>query len=549
MRIKKIRLSGFVNHHLTEVNLPERGIVLISGPNGSGKSTIIEGASWGLFGKTLRGQAPVGCTSTPGCDVETDAVFVSRCMTGDRTKLIWAERQEDGELAEPVRYDTMTKAQEALNAHVGRFEIWRRAHVFSSSDAAHFSMATAGERQRLLEAILGLEQFDPASQDCRDDLREAVRAATDLELELTRLEARLEAEQTRWEEAREALAMEPEKIDTEEVLEIIETIAARCKECESEIDETLRSIRNRTTVAAGASYEAKQFFKHLEKLGGKKCPTCHQMIPQKLVEGLESKALEAQKLANAANKEADAIVNHLESQEVDLQGERALLIERRARLKNKLAAAKASKERIERAERIVQEASLRHTHGEMEVAEKQAKLEGLTARVAELKAVDQVLGLKGVRAHVLGRALVGLESVGSRWLERFSNGKMSLMLSPQREKKTGGRTNEISLHIEGAGGGDYRGCSLGQRRRIDLAVLFALGEMATSGAGLAPGTLFIDEAADSLDVEGVAIFEETVRELSRERCVVVISHREDLARVLNPEQHLRVLDGQIVEAA
>lgn len=55
MIIKQITMADFMAHDDTTVDLPEKGIVLVTGPNGSGKSTIIEACSHALFGKSVRG--------------------------------------------------------------------------------------------------------------------------------------------------------------------------------------------------------------------------------------------------------------------------------------------------------------------------------------------------------------------------------------------------------------------------------------------------------------------------------------------------------------
>src|SRR5262249_8944808 len=69
--------------------------------------------------------------------------------------------------------------------------------------------------------------------------------------------------------------------------------------------------------------------------------------------------------------------------------------------------------------------------------------------VALLGAVEQVLGLRGVRAHVLGRALTGIEAVGNAWLAKIAGTGLQLTLKPYSEKKTGGVTDAISLEIDG----------------------------------------------------------------------------------------------------
>ncbi|WP_457622809.1 AAA family ATPase [Persephonella sp.] len=55
MILKRIYLKNFLTHTETEINFPDRGIIVFIGENGAGKSSIIEGISFALFGKTTKG--------------------------------------------------------------------------------------------------------------------------------------------------------------------------------------------------------------------------------------------------------------------------------------------------------------------------------------------------------------------------------------------------------------------------------------------------------------------------------------------------------------
>jgi DNA repair exonuclease SbcCD ATPase subunit len=163
------------------------------------------------------------------------------------------------------------------------------------------------------------------------------------------------------------------------------------------------------------------------------------------------------------------------------------------------------------------------------------------AEMAVLSTVEGVLGLKGVRAHVLSRALGGVEAVANSWLARIAGEGLRLRLKPYAEKADGGISDAISLEVEGAGGGEgYRAASTGERRRIDVALLLALSEVAAAAVGERPGTLWADEVFDGLDEVGVHAVCCALDALSAERAVVVITHNPLLSALLPNAHHVRL---------
>jgi DNA repair exonuclease SbcCD ATPase subunit len=194
---------------------------------------------------------------------------------------------------------------------------------------------------------------------------------------------------------------------------------------------------------------------------------------------------------------------------------------------------------------------------------KQADIAVNEARAAldRARVVARVLGLKGVRAQILGRALEGLEAGACAWASTLSMGKMTLRLAATTAKKDGsGVTDAISVRVSKDGGAtfqSYDSLSGGQRRRIDLALLLAISETASAADPRIPkdSTLFFDEAADALDEEGLEAFARVAEALAKDRCVVLISHQPGLiARFAPPdeplvaEQHWKV-DGGVVTSS
>jgi DNA repair exonuclease SbcCD ATPase subunit len=190
--------------------------------------------------------------------------------------------------------------------------------------------------------------------------------------------------------------------------------------------------------------------------------------------------------------------------------------------------------RVEVVERAVCEQELRAD----EAADAHA---AIVSEIKVLQACRDALGPRGARVRILSDALTGVQDVASAWLERFYDGAVRCELRLDEEsREKGQRAGSIALNIVGLGSGGYKSLSGGQRRRVDLALQFALAEVSALASGRAPGTLWVDEAFDALDVEGVAAVQTALEDVAQDRCVVVISHSQHVVEGMRFDQHVKL---------
>ena len=319
-------------------------------------------------------------------------------------------------------------------------------------------------------------------------------------------------------------------------------------------DDTAREMQGlqaelQKLAKSGGKQEARAeaLAKRLSKLAGKsECDSCGQPLDPSLEANLraliraEDQAIESEKAATAAE------VARITAQLRELQSDRAGFQSTVQTLTAQLNRASVLTE--QRAKHEAQAALLRPQLASVIATESAAEADYKEARRVsqELEACVAVLGLKGVRAHVLGKSLDGLERVANGWLAKIAGASISLSLKPYTEKKTGGMSDAISLEVHGAGGGNgYKAASGGERRRIDVSILLALAEVAQAAHGTSKGTIFFDECMDSLDGDGIDRVSEALNELAKDRCVVVITHNPSLSVKLDKVQKWTVDAGTV----
>lgn len=541
MHISGLTLNGFTVHGETKLHFPKRGVVLVTGENGSGKSSIVEGVAFGGYGETLRGTVPGGreataCAVTMEAATETQMVDVQRMRKKDKTTLSWSVAETTAQ-----EFPTTSKAQEKLEEIIGTFEVWHRSHVFSSEDAPRFTRATDKERKLFLEGWAGIGRFDDALSACRLELVQTLQRFEVSQGRAQMLKSELDSNAKRVEDAERTLAGLPPPAPAGGYATVLFNLRHSIKSTETSLRELREEMRKADTAQGthdGELWALEQRRKRLAR-PGEKCGECGQPLPDAAAERekLEQEAAALKQTAEHAKEAGRSELSGLKEQVAD--DERTLAL-----LRQKEAGASREAGAIDATERTRQVATQTKTTAQKELEAVRVKVEAvllelpvLSRAVAVLRAAEVVLGLRGVRAALLARLLGGLEAAANAWLPKVAGQKLRLELKPYSEKKTGGVSDSISLQVHGVGGGEgYKATSAGERRRLDVALLLAF-------AG--KGTLFFDEVFDALDSKGLDAIIQVLGELAAERCVVVITHSEELAARVPHAQHWRVAGGHV----
>lgn len=536
LHVRKLALDKFATHKGTTVDLPERGLIAVTGANGAGKSSLVEAVATALWGESLRGELGWRVGEVGTLTVTTDALTVTRKRSkAGSTKLEWAPPG-----AAPVAYETTTKAQAALEAVVGGFDVWRRTCVLSSLDSAAFSLARDADRKRLLEDFLGLGMFDAALTACRADLKRATAAHADARNAHARATTAVEFTAHALEQARKDRAGLAEAQGGRTVAAIrddlarVEALLKGAARDAKAAQDRLRELQRAGDASAGraAAEEAR-----LSRLRGNECPSCGQSVAD-VKAHIAAEVAAARARAEAERKAVAEALRLAQEEAEEAVQEEAALVARRTTLQGDLRFAEAQARAHAGADARVTQAEQAHAEAQAKVAVTgRAEAEAADAE-AHYEAAEAVLGLRGVRAQVLDRALGALETATNSWLAQMPTeaGPLRVGIAGSTAQKSGAVVDAISLRV---GDRAYASCSGGERRRVDVAILLALRELAVAAHGR-DGTIFADEVFDALDVPGCQDAATALREMAAERLVVVVTHSPTLLATLQPDLRLHV---------
>ena len=558
MRVNRVVMHNFMVHDDFHVDLPKSGLVVLLGPNGSGKSAVIEAVANALWNKSLRNETAWrkdqgGSVSVvANGDLNAERKVNKRGAKTFQWKIVGEDKKT---------YDTPTKAQQALLDEIGTFDQWRCTHVFSSQDVSHFSMATDGERKALIEELLGLSVFDSAWELCNADLKDAKHDLANASLAKDRAKLQFEAAK----EAYDAASQydDPRPVEPAQNTAQPRTPPEMQKEAARQglVERRAKSFQVPTFITDSVAVANAQLSDARNKVVQVKegvCPTCDQVVSDDLLGAFENDVRLAANTVESVNKRLESTQNECavdrETNQSDIKLLQQQLEQADAMIRDRELHTREhdryvleldgwKKRKNQAAEKRIA-ASDKWAVAEEALSDAEDK-EALHKEEAEyLSAARDVLGLRGARVRVLAEALEGIEAVANVWMVKFFDSEAYLRLNPTSELKSGKTVATIGLEVYGVGGGvGYKGLSGGERRRVDVALIMALAEVQAAAAGKERGTLFMDEVFDSLDEKGRSAVQHEVRELAKERAVVLITHVADLAAGLDADLLVR-FDGK-----
>lgn len=535
-----VRMAGFMTHKETELDLGGApGLTVVTGPNGAGKSAVYEAVAVARWGKTLWHGSGAAWTAGEGfVEAEEDGLVVRRSFPGGPTV-----RGRDA----PAKFESASKAQAWLTALLGEQDVWRRTSVFGEEEGL-FTRATDGERKRLLERLIGVARFDAALASCRKDLEAEQRRYDGMDGAEREISVHIEGLRRQ----RDAGAEEVERLapaaDVAALRERLARLDAGLAAARADRDALAKETADLRIAASNERNRAAASRDRLALVASGKCETCEQPLPPIVLDGFRVRALTAKKAADDAAAAAAAKTTEAEEQLAEVEEDAGVIGRKQAALREEISAAVAVKAAAAgataRAEKARADLDAEIAAMEKDLEDVKAKILAARRELALARAGELVLGLKGARAAVLARALGGVEAAANLWFSRLATERtrgLRVELKPYTELKSrDGQSDAISFSI---GGRDYRSFSKGERRRVDVAMVFALSQLTIE---VGRGPLFFDEAFDGLDADGCAVVAAALADVAKGRRVVVITHSEDLVSRLGAGPRVRVEDGRIV---
>lgn len=131
------------------------------------------------------------------------------------------------------------------------------------------------------------------------------------------------------------------------------------------------------------------------------------------------------------------------------------------------------------------------------------KQRALDLEIQHLLFWDRGFGNHGIKSFVIEGVLPFLNERAQHYADLLSGGDFHIEFTTQKQLKNGQKKEEFQVRVLNQQGADiYKGNSAGERRRIDIAVGWALGDLAATRSKKSIRLKCLDEPFESLDETG-----------------------------------------------
>lgn len=567
INFKKVEIKNFlsIGKEMVEMNMVD-GLSIITGENkdksrsnGSGKSTIVESIYFALFGKTIRG---LNKTDVINKKTKKDTEVVLEFSKGKvNYKIIRKLKPSSLEFwvdsVDKTR-DSIDNTQKDIEKVIGVSEdVIKNCVIMGINQTTPFMAQSKVEKRKFIEGIFDMNIFSEILKDARKDYNESLKELTSLEAKKSEKEKNLEIYREQSEKFEENKVQKIERIK-----EQIKEKQSQKKELESKIkpetDDDLKTVgvnRKNLIEKLDSLKIDKLHVPELElknilwEISNKKkqlnnlftsgvCPTCNREMSeddekhvQKHVDEFQADIVELtdkkERLEHKI-KEINGVITVIESKikECDnkwnelsnILNQNEILINRiqdcDTNIKSLLNNAKEIKEENNDIDDIINKV----------VKELASCVEDIDKTTKDVEILDQIkfiCGENGVKSYIINKLLDIFNKRINFYLSKLNANCVLTFDEFFEEKIINDKNQECS----------YFNFSSGERRNIDIAIMFAFMDLQKIQGKFDTNMLVFDELVDSsLDGDGVQF----VVDILLDKCnnegksIYLITHRKEL---------------------
>jgi len=545
IHFKTVRYKNFLStgNIFTQIPIDKNPTTLIVGENGAGKSTFLDAITFSLFGKPFRNiNKPqlVNSINEKDCVVEIEFVVGKKnykIVRGVKPNIF--EIHCDGEL---LNQDAKAKDyQDMLEKLILKmnYKSFTQIVILGSTNFTPFMQLSAGERRAVIEDLLDIQIFSAMNQIVKSKVHDLKDEGAKLKIQIDTTREKIELHKRHLDELKKnnKEIIDAKKLEITQNKEQISTILFDVAVLEDKIETLLTDITDDDASIKKLS-KFTQLEAKIENNIGKlendiefysfnsTCPTCDQSINNKdeKVTACNHKIGELNEGLSKLKKESDVVTERIK----EIKGIQKEIQKLQQELTSKNTSSFQTSKYIKKLENEISALQTKPAMSDDFKAQSKQLLNDLQkyneARksVAEQSQhydiVSQLLKDGGIKSKIIKQYVPVINKLVNKYLAAMDFFVNFTIDEEFKESIKSRHRDDFS----------YENFSEGEKKRIDLALLFTWRAVAKLKNSVNTNLLIFDEVFDgSLDINGTEEFMKLINMLNENTNIFVITHKTD----------------------
>jgi DNA repair exonuclease SbcCD ATPase subunit len=542
---KTVRYKNFLStgNVFTEISLGEHPTTLIVGENGAGKSTFLDAITFALFGKPFRNiNKPqlVNSINEKDCVVEIEfriGKINYKVIRGIRPNTF--EIYVNGDL---LNQDAKSKDyQDYLEKIILKmnYKSFTQIVILGSTNFTPFMQLSAADRRTVIEDLLDIQIFSSMNVIVKNKLHGLKDEAVQLKIQIDNTKDKIELHKKHLDELKKNTKeiVDAKKHEAEENKTALNVLVEEATTIESEIDQlvndtndeefTTKRFNKLNQLEAKIEGNIQKLEKDIEFYSvNSTCPTCDQAINNKeeKVHTCNSKITELNEGLNKLKEESDAVLQRINTIKATQKQLKTL---EQDLVRNNTSRSQMRKY-IKKLEDEIAEIESKPAMSDEFKAQSKELLNALQAFNEKRKTVSeqtqnydivaQLLKDGGIKSKIIKQYVPVINKLVNKYLAAMDFFVNFNIDEEFKETIKSRHRDDFS----------YENFSEGEKKRIDLALLFTWRSVAKLKNSVNTNLLIFDEVFDgSLDINGTEEFMKLINMMNEGTNIFVITHKSD----------------------